>query len=60
MNERGYNIILIRDATTGIEFHDTVNALTATSMAIREIETKQPWTTTTDEFLKGSKDKYEL
>lgn len=60
MNERGYNIILIRDATTGIEFHDTVNALTATSMAIREIETKQAWSTTTEEFLKGSKDNCEL
>src|SRR5207248_1129980 len=26
MNGRGYNVILVRDATTGIEFHDTVDA----------------------------------
>jgi nicotinamidase-related amidase len=51
MNERGYNIILIRDATTGIEFHDTVETLNATQMQIREIETKNGWSTTTDAFI---------
>src|SRR5256885_16927364 len=30
MNDRGYNSILVRDATTGIEFHDTVESLMAT------------------------------
>ena len=48
MNERGYNIILVRDATTGIESHDTVDALTATEMTIREIETKNAWSATTE------------
>ena len=47
-NERGYNIIVVRDATAGIEFHDTVEALTATEMTIREIETKYAWSTTTE------------
>jgi len=51
MNGRGYNAILIRDATTGIEGHDTVASLTATNMAIREVETKHGWTTDTAAFL---------
>jgi nicotinamidase-related amidase len=55
MNERGYNIILVRDATTGIEFHDTIDTLNATAMTIREIETKQGWSTTTDGFINAVK-----
>ena len=51
MNERGYDIILVRDATTGVEFHDTVDALTATGIAVREIETKYAWSTTTAAFV---------
>jgi nicotinamidase-related amidase len=51
MNQRGYNLILLRDATTGIEFHDTVDTLQATEMTIREIETKQAWSATTDAFV---------
>ncbi|NLC57916.1 MAG: cysteine hydrolase [Armatimonadetes bacterium] len=51
MNERGYNIILVRDATTGIECHDTVEDLWATRMTIREIETKYGWSTTTEAFV---------
>lgn len=46
MNGLGYNIILVRDATTGVEFHDTVEDLTATRMTIREVETKYGWSTT--------------
>lgn len=53
MNERGYNIIVVRDATTGIEFHDTVDELTATEITIREIETKYGWSTSTDAFIKA-------
>lgn len=51
MSQRGYNLILIRDATTGVEFHDTVATLTATEIQIREIETKYAWSTTTDAFM---------
>ena len=43
--------ILIRDATTGVEFHDTVNNLTATEIAIREIETKYAWSTLTNDVV---------
>ena len=53
MNRRGYNVILVRDATTGIEFHDTVDALTATEIQIREIETKYGWSTTSAEFIQA-------
>jgi len=51
MNERGYDIILVRDATTGVEFHDTVDELAATEIAVREIETKYAWSTTVDAFV---------
>jgi len=54
MNERGYNIVLVRDATTGVEFHDSVEELTATEIAIREVETKYAWSTTTDAFIAAS------
>ncbi len=54
MNDRGYNIILMRDATTGIEFHDTCGTLLATEIAIREIETKHGWSATTDAFVTAS------
>jgi len=47
---RGYNCILIRDATTGIEYHDTADSLTATEMAIREVEAQLGWSTTTEAF----------
>lgn len=51
MEGRGYNPILVRDATTGIEFHDTAETLTATEIAIREIETKYAWSTTTQALI---------
>ena len=53
MDRAGYNIILVRDATTGVEFHDTVADLTATRIAIREIETKHGWSTTTSSFVEA-------
>ncbi|MFH1569588.1 MAG: isochorismatase family protein, partial [Gemmatimonadota bacterium] len=53
MNDRGYDIVLVRDATTGVEFHDTVDELAATAMTIREVETKYAWSTTTDELVRA-------
>ncbi len=47
---KGYNVILLRDATTGVEFHDSVDQLTATEIAIREIETKYAWSALSDDF----------
>jgi len=38
MYHRGYNTILLRDCTTGIEAHDTVATLGLTQAAIREAE----------------------
>ena len=35
---RGYNVILLRDCTTAIEGHDTVDELAGTQQAIRELE----------------------
>jgi len=51
MNQRGYNVVLLRDATTGIESHDTVDELLMTQMTIREIETKWGWSATTPDFV---------
>jgi nicotinamidase-related amidase len=51
MSRRGYNLILLRDATTGIEFHDSVASLAATEMSVREIETKQGWSARTADFV---------
>jgi len=41
MRNRGYNTILLRDATTGVEFPDTLPTLFATEISIREAE--QVW-----------------
>ena len=38
MARRGYNMILLRDATAGVEFPDTVQTNFATELAIREVE----------------------
>lgn len=37
-SQRGYNTIFLRDCTTAVEYHDTVADLTATHIAIREVE----------------------
>ncbi len=54
MHGRGYNNILVRDATTGVEFHDSVQNLMATQMSIREIETKYGWSATTDDLIQAA------
>jgi nicotinamidase-related amidase len=38
MHARGYHTILLRDCTTAIEGHDTVDTLAGTAQAIRELE----------------------
>ena len=40
MRTRGYNTILLRDATPGVEFPDTLDNLFATELSIREVEQK--------------------
>jgi nicotinamidase-related amidase len=53
MNERGYNIILLRDCTAAIEAHDTVYQLLATRIFVQEIETKYAWSTTSKDFIEA-------
>ena len=51
MAQRGYNMILLRDATMGVEFPDTLAAEMATEMAIRELEQQLGFSATKDDFL---------
>ena len=40
MSRRGYGIVLLREATMGVEFPDTLDTNFATELAIREVEQK--------------------
>ena len=44
---RGYNVMLLRDCTTAIEGHDTIETFAGTRQAIRELEMADVATTTT-------------
>lgn len=50
MARRGYNIILLRDATTGVEFPDTLDELFTTEIAIREVEQQYGFTASNEGF----------
>ena len=50
MSNRGYNCILIRDATEGIEFPDTLDKKWATEIAIREVEQRYGFTMLSKDF----------
>ena len=51
MKDRGYNPILLRDATTGVEFPDTLHTLQATELAVREVEQQHGFTASNRDFL---------
>ena len=51
MKDRGYNPILLRDDTTGVEFPDTLDTLQATELAVREVEQQHGFTTANRDFL---------
>jgi nicotinamidase-related amidase len=51
MAQRGYNVILLRDATIGIEAHDTVEGGWLTQAAVRSVEMLTGHTTTAGEFI---------
>lgn len=51
--DRGYNVILLRDATTAMESHDTVDTEAGTRQAIRELEMEVLATTTSDAFIEA-------
>jgi nicotinamidase-related amidase len=50
MRNRGYNTILLRDATTGVEFPDTLDTLFATEISIREAEQMWGFTASNPDF----------
>lgn len=51
ISRHGYNMILLRDATMGVEYPDTVDECFATEMAIREVETQIGFTASNEDFL---------
>ena len=51
MRRRGYNLILLRDATMGVEFPDTLGELKATELAIREAEQQIGFSASSEDFL---------
>jgi len=53
MAERGYNPILIRDCTTALEAHDTVQDLLATKVFMWEIEHKYGFSTSSEQFIEA-------
>jgi hypothetical protein len=53
MQQRGYNVILLRDCTTAIEAAHTLNGAGLTQWAILEIEMTVGVTTTSEELIKA-------
>lgn len=51
MSGRGYNVILLRDATEGVEFPDTLEKGWATELAVREVEQKYGYTATSGDLI---------
>jgi nicotinamidase-related amidase len=47
----GYNMILLREATMGVEYPDTVDECFATELAIREVETQIGFTASNADYL---------
>lgn len=55
MAQRGYNIVLLRDATLGIESHDTLEGEWLTHAAIRSVEMITGHTAAADDFIRACK-----
>ena len=51
MKRYGYNIVLLRDATTGVEFPDTYDDLLTTEISIREVEQQYGFSVSNADFL---------
>jgi nicotinamidase-related amidase len=49
----GYNIIMLREATAGVEFPDTLDDLMVTEISIREIEQQFGFTVSNDAFYRS-------
>ncbi len=54
MSRYGYNIILLRDATTGVEFPDTYDNLFTTEIAIREVEQQYGFSASNEDLLNAT------
>lgn len=52
MKGKGYNLILLRDATTAVETHDTVANLLTTKVYVQQIEL-YAYSVTTEDFIKA-------
>ena len=50
MRGRGYNTIILRDATEGVEFPDTLEKRWATELAIREVEQRHGFSASNVDF----------
>ena len=50
---RGYHLTLLRDCTTAVEGHDTVDVQRGTAQAIRELEFGGTFTTTSNVFIRA-------
>jgi nicotinamidase-related amidase len=50
MSRYGYNIVLLRDATTGVEFPDTYDNLFTTEVSIREVEQQYGFSASNADF----------
>lgn len=51
MARRGYNFIVLRDCTTGVEFPDTFERCLVTEIAIREIEQQFGFSASNEDFI---------
>ena len=51
MAGRGYNIIALRECTTGVEFPDTLDNLFVTEIGVREIEQQFGFTASNQDFV---------
>lgn len=56
MHQRGYNVVLLRDCTTGIEARDTVQTQTLKQAAVLEVEMMLGFTSTSGEFARAVKE----
>jgi len=56
MHDLGYQIILLRDCTSGFEYDDTLGKMWVTEIAVREVEAMpHGYSCTANDFMKGLK-----
>lgn len=53
MHQLGYEVVLLRDCTTAVEYHDTLDGMWATRLAVRYVERDLGYTITSQDFLDG-------